>query len=454
MFNKYFRCLYFYIILLVSTTVVNILYASTEESPSFFSPGKRVSSKVGEQLLALRPNIVELFGEEVVESDYEILFKQPPPVGESSFRSSLFRIKRVLERRLGEGELVIHSFGEITRIRNDLEGIPEERLEHYAREYFERMDGFEEIKFTPKVDGDQLGSKAIVTISGRSTGVYIKTHSLGHKLLSRSTGAHRLNPIELIVYAILEHLGDGPKVHFFGRDDKNAFIATEYAGKEAAEFHTYEHHLKEPKRKEDLWGSEAFSYITSTPHDGRDMSSLMGIIDSNPQSKDLADRFTRVDIISRIFRLSDLIGNTGNFGFEVRADGTIKYSIIDFRIIPDERGEYSINEGNLNGFYKGNGIFSPLSADPFVRHVLSDRPAAIRADRVLHHITEIQTRLPEALAASTSRVMGFIDSILGNVDDAAEFRAQSNLALTQYGEALVHNAERYLEYISKGAPEI
>jgi hypothetical protein len=180
----------------------------------------------------------------------------------------------------------------------------------------------------------------------------------------------------------------------------------------------------------------------------------MDIIEGNPQSRSLADQFTRMDIISRIFRLSDLIGNPGNFGFALQPDGTIQHAIIDFRIIPDEEGAYSISEGNLIGFYKGNGIFSPLSADSFLCHVLKDRTPAIRAERALPHVTEIQERLEEVGTAAIERVMAFVESVSAKTDGPEKFITQSHRTLMEYKEAVLHNAEMFLKYLSDGAPEI
>lgn len=456
-FPNYLFLLNMLLFLTIAIDNVHAAAATSTDGDKLFTPGKAVSGKIGAQLLKLKTSITEIFGDEETEAEYRVLFENPPRTGDSDFRSTLFRIKRGLERRLGEGGEIPRIFGEITQIRNQLEEIPDERLEHYATEYFGKMEEFERIEFQAKPDGDQLGAKALVTLSGKPVIFYIKTHSLGHKTLSRSSGAHRLNSVEFMVYAVLDELGDGPEVHFFGRDDKNAYIATKYAGEEGAEFHTYEYDTKDSKRKETLWGPEVFGYIEGTRYEERDKDVLMGIIDGNAQSRALADKLSRIDIISRTLRLSDLIGNTGNFGFTLSEDGTIKHSIIDFRIISDETGEYRIKEGNLNGFYRGNGIFSALEADEFVIHVLRDRPAEVRAERVLPHITEIQERLPEAVGVAIERVTGFIDSLLVNIEGDAEkekFRSESLRAITQYGEALIHNARMYLEYIASGAPKI
>jgi len=39
-----------------------------------------------------------------------------------------------------------------------------------------------------------------------------------------------VNPIELMIYKILENLGIGCESHFFGRELKNFYIATKDAG--------------------------------------------------------------------------------------------------------------------------------------------------------------------------------------------------------------------------------
>ena len=460
----FFNYIFLFITLCLSTIVIDNAYSaaaaaasSGEDTETFLSPGKKVQASVGEQLLSLKPSLVEIFGEET-EEEYRVLFEGVARIEASDFRSTLSRLSQNLKSRFrrkeGDVEKLRDPIFEIDMIQDEIKRIPQERLKFYATEYFKKMDGFEGIEFRDKPDGDQLGARAIVTLSEKPVTFYIKTHALGHRSTSRSSGAHSLDPIELMVYAVLEQLGDSPKSHFFGRDNKTAFIATEDAGEKGTEFNTYEYYLKEDERKEALWGSEVYRYIEDIPPTEKNTKTLMRIMDASPHSRDLADKFTRLDIISRIFRLSDLIGNKGNFGFRLDSDKTIKASIIDFRIISDERGLYSINEGNLNGFYNGNGIFTPSSVDPFVRHVLRELPAEIRAERARPHAVRIQDRLPEAVNIATERVMGFIKSISGKIKDGGDFVTQSHKDLMSYGEAVSHNARMYLDYLSRGAPKI
>lgn len=461
----FFNYIFLFITLCLSTIVSDNAYSaaaaaasSGEDTETFLSPGKKVQASVGEQLLGLKPSLVEIFGAKETEEEYGVLFEGVARIEEPDFRSALFCLERNLKRCLGKGgdksDKIDQSFLTISRIRFETGNVTEKNLKFYATEYFKKMDGFEGIEFRDKTDGDQFGAKATVQLSGIPSVFYIKTHSLGHKSMSRSSGSHPLDPIELMVYAVLEQLGDSPKSHFFGRDNKTAFIATEEAGKGGDKFNTYDYYLKEGTRKEALWGSEVYRYIEDIPPTEKDTETLMGIMDASSHSRDLADKFTRLDIISRIFRLSDLIGNKGNFGFCLDSDKTIKASIIDFRIIPDERGLYSINEGNLNGFYNGNGIFTPLSVDPFVRHVLRELPAEIRAERARPHAVGIQKRLPEAVNIAIERVMGFIKSISGKIKDGEDFVTQSHKNLMSYRGALLHNVNMYLDYLSRGAPKI
>lgn len=456
LFSKYF---FFFLFLLFSQTFINTVYAAeAKDQESFFTPGKTLSGKVGSQLLSLKPDIIEIFDEEEVNKEYGILFENPARIEESDFKGAISRLERRLRKLLSKGgkdsQKINSSFLEIAKIRYDIGGVPGERLEHYAEEYFKKMEGFEGIDFRAKPGGDQLGAKAIVHLSGKPSIFYIKSHSSGHKSTSRSSGAHPLDPIELMVYALLEQLGDGPKVHFFGRDDKTAFIATEYAGDKDTEFYTYEYFLKDEGRKKALWGKDVYNYINDTHPADIEVSGFMKIIEENPQSIALADKFTRVDILSRVFRLSDLIGNRDNFGFSLNSDGTIRHSIIDFRIISDERGEYYISEGNLEGFYNGNGIFSPPSVDPFVRHVLKERTAATRSKNALPHIEEIQKSLSEISEVALRRVMDYIEKVKDNIKDGENFKETCQKALTEYKQALLHNADMYLKYLRAGAPKI
>lgn len=456
--KPFFNYIFIFVTLFSSTIVIDNVYAAAAESRGddtelFFTPGKTVAKNTGKQLLGIKDTLIEIFGEEADE-EYSVLFEDPVRTEDPGFRSALFRIKKKLEKRLGESDRIDSAFVKITQIRTQLEGIPEDRLEHYAEEYFKRMEGFEGIEFRAKPDGDQLGAKAIVTLSGKPSTFYIKSHSLGHRSISRSSGAKQLDSIELMVYAVLEQLESCPEVHFFGRDNKTSFIATADAGGDDAEFFTYESYSKDPSKKEALWGSEAYDYIKDTPFAERDTERLMERVDGNPQSRNLAELFARLDIISRIFILTDLIGNSGNFGFIIRPDGSIKLSIIDFRLAEDRTGSYSIENRDLNSFYVGNGIFSPLSVDPFVRHVLRDRTADTRATIALPHAQDIRERLSDVCDNAIEKVMGFIESISENIDNPEEFIAESGEKMEGYKAALLHNAGMYVGYLEAGAPSL
>lgn len=458
--RRFLNYLFPFLTLFLSLIISDRLYAaasasSCAETDTFFTPGKKVSTRTGKQLLDMKETLVEIFG----EGEYDVLFEEPLRTEDPGFRSALSRLSNNLKIRFrkneGDPEKLKEIIFEIDMLRDEIKGIPEDRLEHYAEAYFKRMAGFEGVKFRAKPDGDQLGAKAVVIFSGKPATFYIKTHALGHRSLSRSSGAKQLDPVELMVYAVLEQLGEAPEVHFFGRDPKTAFIATAEAGEEGTPFAPYESYSKDPTKQKILWGSEAYDYIKTTPYAEREVGVVMGLVDGNPQSRTLADLFSRLDIISRIFRLTDLIGNKGNFGFSLDSEGTIrKHSIVDFRVMPDERGSYYIREGNLYGFYKGNSMFNYLSADSFVCHVLRDRPAEIRASIALPHAQNIEALLAKASDRAIEKVMGFIESISENAEEPDRFISESQGKIEEYRAALFHNVRMYVKYFEAGAPEV
>lgn len=233
-------------------------------------------------------------------------------------------------------------------------------LKQSAIEYFRHLypsaDPSKDFTFFNKNEGVQVGQVLRISYvdeekQHREVSYFIKTHQNG----STSQGGDVTAGIdlkELFVYKALENMHLGPKVHFFttGLSAQNGFyIATrgfpfsKSANKQKHKFfYTYSRFAEERKLVE----------TTALPS-----------VDSQ-----VVHGLAMIDIISRIFKLSDVATNDGNFGFALRAE-KIKVKIIDFRV--GMSGDvYTYAEGLLQGFLVGNGAYNYLN---FVRTALRDR---------------------------------------------------------------------------------
>jgi hypothetical protein len=119
----------------------------------------------------------------------------------------------------------------LLKLRDQISGIHEERLERCALEYFAHFfRGVSTVEFRPKLGGVQMGSQAHVTFpDGTTLKYHIKTHSGGRRA-SHSSAAKLIDPRELLVYKFLAYIGMGCESHFFHQSLEDVFIATLDAG--------------------------------------------------------------------------------------------------------------------------------------------------------------------------------------------------------------------------------
>jgi hypothetical protein len=242
-------------------------------------------------------------------------------------------------------------------LRDDISSRPLKMFQNKCLYYFSSHFGnrFEGIEFIGKPSGRQLGNKLIIKLSDDKEIVYYsKTHGKGLGSESSKSSAKPVNPKELFMYKYLESTNLGQEVHFFYDDVCNFYIATKGACyneemKKIEEFKTYTQirlQLEEFKNDFEEKDEEKISHIISN-----------GLIKS--------------DIISRIFRLSDLVSNDGNIGFTY-IDGEIQsFKIIDFDV--NDNVNYN-NPEVYQGFLSGNGVHNyAFSPDSVMRYYLFKR---------------------------------------------------------------------------------
>ena len=196
---------------------------------------------------------------------------------------------------------------------------------------------------------------------------------------SKSTAAKTVNPIELFVYKILEHLGIGCECHFFGYSKEDFYIATLDAGTNG-EFHEFEHYKKNKEEGIKLWGQkldeiEQFEYKTEFRTTSYHREEAEEFIKDDNLAHDFMFELTKVDYVCRMLFLGDVLNNSDNFGF-IEKDGKREVKIIDFRLGDKNKWEIDLNnplseediENNLidifRGFKTGNGQYRYASMEP------------------------------------------------------------------------------------------
>jgi hypothetical protein len=273
-------------------------------------------------------------------------------------------------------------------LRADIGEIHAERLKFCASLFLaQRFPNAAAVHFFPKLAGVQLGTRAHVTLpNGELLKYYIKTHS-GGKVSSASSAAHGIDPRELLVYKVLEHLGVGCETHFFHRSFEDVFIATLDAGHAVgSSFSTFQHATGihetcgEPIHGDTLWGS-----LHSKLNRHKDFR----VIEDDIQSDHIAQNFllqvASLDMISRIFRLHDLLNNADNFGFCASPTGTPCLKVLDFRVTYDT--DASVGQAQFNGFLVGNGMFNYERSHTTLRYAFRDRPQVERVKTALYLLT-------------------------------------------------------------------
>jgi hypothetical protein len=227
---------------------------------------------------------------------------------------------------------------------------PLEVLKDAAMKYFSRLypETGASIEFFSKTTGIQFGAK--VTVNGVL--YHIKTHRLGLSSGSHgsSSAAKPVDPVELFVYRFLEYSRCGPEAHFFWASEKDFYIATRDIGYSAS-------------------GNVQVPYETVK-------DSFLGRKLKGSEVQIVEKGLSFFDIISRVFELSDLLTNSGNFFFIANKSGQIfDFKVIDFDPTYDEKSpkEESSRSTSPSTPKKGDGqgksfaAYTPVKAGILTR---------------------------------------------------------------------------------------
>ena len=285
--------------------------------------------------------------------------------------------------------------------------LPHKVLQSAAENYFKQSLDVTtaDIKFFSKLNGRQLGDIVHIKKGGKFLRFYCKTHSFGSTSTSSSLSTYPVDVDELIVYKFLEHLGVGPKTHFFFNDEKNFYIATKDIGqydddRPDDDVLTYEQVRNDAQLIGCSW--ETFS---------KEQEQLVSPI--------IIQALVVIDVVSRILGLSDAITNPGNFCFtKNKASQTLTgFKLIDFR----NAGGIPRKEEIFEGFKKGNGAYNyPTSKDPLIKHFLADKDMQERRTLVLQYLNPgqmlsildiVKTEIEPIVSLQNSK-----ESYLGNLE--------------------------------------
>ncbi|MDR0755883.1 MAG: hypothetical protein LBE99_03150 [Puniceicoccales bacterium] len=245
--------------------------------------------------------------------------------------------------------------------------LPSETLQMRAREYFSGIFPESKIEFLdkPREAGAQFGKTAQILPEGEENPIvyYIKTHQHGSTSQgsgSRGSASNPVSPIELFVYKFLQHSGLGPEVHFFWDDETNFYIATKdvsYTETGKAKIYSYD-------------------TVKSTPELlGINCSNFAPLIDNHINPK-VMEGFVLIDIISRIFDLTDILTNYGNFFFIADVSGSISdLKIIDFIVL-----DTMILKDLFKEFSDGTEVDSRRPNTPIKKYILAKRASDTRIE--------------------------------------------------------------------------
>lgn len=315
-----------------------------------------------------------------------------------TFIFKLFRDYPTIEKEYAENQALL------TRL-SSIMNASAEALKSSAIEYFKRLypmsDPNKDFAFSNKKSGDQVGQTLRISYHDedkkqREVFYYIKTHQNGSSSRDGSS-AGDVDLKELFVYKMLEKMGIGPKAHFFSTpfSTQNGFYI-------ATRGFPFSKSMEKQKDK--------FFYIYSQFEHKNKLDEVKDLT-TIPVDGAIIHELTKIDIVSRVFKLIDVATNAGNFGFACRGD-KMKCKIIDFRV--GIYHVYGYEEGLLSGFIAGNGTYNYLG---FVGMALrnrepSDKVAEARA--VIADLTEnTKTNFFTSSEGAYKEILTFVENNSG-----------------------------------------
>ena len=331
------------------------------------------------------------------------------PLKANSMRFLLSQLKFASAQ--DSSEAVSKLFQDLREIKNKISHLDLQRLLATAGSAFSRLFPGSEIQFFPKTNGVQLGARArLVLGSGENRLYHVKTHAAG-TLSSSSLAAKPVDPGELLVYKILEMTGFGCESLFFQRNVADSYIATLDAGHDGS-FDLFQKAAGSCNRPGDevygktLWGClDMINPILEL----NCWESVEAAVHDDATAQRFLSNLASLDMISRIFRLHDLLNNFDNFGFRTSASGQFVLKIIDFRLADDYN--LRVSAENFDGFLSGNGFYNYAVSHRIIRFALRDRPERHRVDEALRALqADSLSKLPECIDSAFECVQEHLNS--------------------------------------------
>jgi hypothetical protein len=393
------------------------------------TPGQRVAERQRE--VFVRDRFEEVFGVAAIDEltrakgiDWDVLVNRAISFDDGRKRQLILRIKEFMDRCLEaryDDAIFSSLFKDVTSIKAIVAAVPEDRLEEHARRYFTtgQFKGAT-VEFTAKPDGIQMGRIALVTLPHDPTiKYYIKTHSNGFKS-EQSSAAKPVNAIELMVYKVLERLGIGCEVHFFGRDELNFYIATRDAN-EGGRFTEYSK-IKRSDRASTapLWGVLSEVLVHPMVKEEAERETIESAIAKDPLAQNFIQQISILDLLARLMLLTDLQTNGDNFGF-VHQDAAFPIlKVIDFRL--RETDNFSLSERDFGGFLAGNGFFNYVTADRATCYALHDRAQRLRVEEGLKIFETVFVGWEEKVEAAKVNTLKSIERSGVSRDESIKLR--------------------------------
>lgn len=417
------------------------------------SPGERVCRRQAQILT--RENFLAVLDPQVVDSwgvDWGVFQNASTSIDDPA-RIGMMRLlnnRLTLLSNRNFDDAFVDLSGKFFAIRGQIEGVHGLRLDTVAMAYFSRLFPPNTLSYQPKRDGVQLGERIIINQGQPNKLTYhVKTHSAG-RLSSHSTAAKLVNPQELMAYRILQYLGVGCETHFFERSPEDVYIATLDAGTGGSFtlFEVMSGHLGRGGNDEACQHLTGGLINMSQNPSELNIEAIEASVITDAVAQNFMTEIARLDIITRVLRLHDLLNNPDNFGFfesPTQQNPTVR--VIDFRIM--ETRIFEIDNGDFGGFLVGNGLYQYAGSHKTMRYVLHDRP---RPTRVKTAKNIMESSLATSMKAAIGRAH---HDILNYIEQAVFEPRHTELMpkLEKYRNALIHNAEFFMNKLQEWTPE-
>ena len=338
-----------------------------------------------------RQKFVDALGPEIIDSwQYDWLMLENPKIPfDHSSKSSMMRQLHTKLHSLcpihDSNAAFQHLFSEFLKLRSRILFIHIDRLKHVAVRYFKQHFSCQRIMFRDKVGGVQLGAQVYVLLdTGQELRYHIKTHASG-RLMSNSSAPKPVEPRELLVYKCLEYLGLGCATAFMHQSLEDVFIATLDAGTGDGKRFVLFEKLASGLALDHISGETVWGSLYSSLNHGLPCENIEADIKLDAISREFLLQISTLDLLSRIFRLQDLLNNAKNFGFRWSNEENACLRVLDFRL--DNESNLRLNRENFDGFLEGNGFDNYESCHATLKYVLCDRLTSDKVKTAFHALT-------------------------------------------------------------------